>query len=228
MSPTTSSTRPPRCACSSSPCPTRAPRRPTPRAAPRASSSRRPGHVVAGYRLLKDEPAEVAALIRTHRRRALGRRRRHLGRHRHLARATRPTRRSTSLLDKRLDGFGELFRMLSYDEIGSAAMMSRAVAGLHRGVVVFATPGSTAAVQAGAREADPPRARPPRLRGAPMSARSLPVLRDGFARASATCASRSPIAATIAASTACPKRASTWCPSADVLTLRGDRARSCA
>ena len=34
----------------------------------------------------------------------------------------------TALFDKRLDGFGELFRMLSYDEIGSAAMMSRATA----------------------------------------------------------------------------------------------------
>ena len=51
------------------------------------------------------------------------------------------------LLDKRLDGFGELFRMLSYQEIGAAAMMSRAVAGLHKGVAVFATPGSTAAVK---------------------------------------------------------------------------------
>jgi molybdenum cofactor biosynthesis protein B len=53
----------------------------------------------------------------------------------------------TSLLEKRLDGFGEIFRMLSWDEIGSAAMMSRAVAGLYRGVAVFCTPGSTAAVK---------------------------------------------------------------------------------
>jgi molybdenum cofactor biosynthesis protein B len=37
--------------------------------------------------------------------------------------------------------------MLSFAEIGAAAMMSRAVAGLHRGVAVFATPGSTAAVK---------------------------------------------------------------------------------
>ncbi|HEY2748595.1 MAG TPA: MogA/MoaB family molybdenum cofactor biosynthesis protein [Polyangia bacterium] len=104
------------------------------------------GHVVAGTRLVKDEPATVAALIRE------------------LAESRAAdvivttggtgisTRDSTyeavaSLLDKRLDGFGELFRMLSYAEIGSAAMMSRAVAGLHRGVAVFATPGSTAAVR---------------------------------------------------------------------------------
>jgi molybdenum cofactor biosynthesis protein B len=51
------------------------------------------------------------------------------------------------MVEKRLDGFGELFRMLSYDEIGSAAMMSRAVAGISRGAVIFAMPGSPAAVR---------------------------------------------------------------------------------
>ncbi len=51
------------------------------------------------------------------------------------------------MLDKRLAGFGELFRMLSYEEIGSAAMMSRAVAGTSGGVVIFAMPGSPAAVR---------------------------------------------------------------------------------
>ncbi len=62
------------------------------------------------------------------------------------------SRRDTSVevlerfLDQRLDGFGELFRMLSYEEVGSAAMLSRAVAGLVRGCFVFALPGSVAAV----------------------------------------------------------------------------------
>ena len=51
------------------------------------------------------------------------------------------------LLEKRLDGFGELFRMLSFGEIGSAAMMSRAVAGTVRGRVVFVLPGSENAVR---------------------------------------------------------------------------------
>ncbi len=104
------------------------------------------GHVVAGYKLLKDEPAEVAALIRS------------------IAEARSAdvivtsggtgisARDSTyeavaSLLEKKLDGFGELFRALSYQEIGAAAMMSRAVGGLYRGIAVFATPGSTAAVK---------------------------------------------------------------------------------
>ncbi len=50
-------------------------------------------------------------------------------------------------LDKRLDGFGELFRMLSWQEIGPAAMLSRAVAGLAGETLVFAMPGSAAAVR---------------------------------------------------------------------------------
>jgi molybdenum cofactor biosynthesis protein B len=104
------------------------------------------GHTLAGYRVLKDEPAEVAALIRA------------------IADENSADAVITSggtgissrdstyeavcgLFDKRLDGFGELFRMLSYAEIGSAAMLSRAVAGLHCGLVVFCTPGSTAAVK---------------------------------------------------------------------------------
>jgi molybdenum cofactor biosynthesis protein B len=51
------------------------------------------------------------------------------------------------LLEKRLDGFGELFRMLSYGEVGAAAMMSRAVAGVYRRRVIVAMPGSTNAVR---------------------------------------------------------------------------------
>ncbi|MCL4346535.1 MAG: molybdenum cofactor biosynthesis protein MoaB, partial [Candidatus Thermoplasmatota archaeon] len=45
-------------------------------------------------------------------------------------------------LNKKIPGFGELFRFLSYQEIGSAAMMSRAFAGVVRGKVVFCLPGS--------------------------------------------------------------------------------------
>jgi molybdenum cofactor biosynthesis protein B len=52
-------------------------------------------------------------------------------------------------LDKRLDGFGELFRALSFEEIGSAAMLSRAVGGVARGRLLFCLPGSTPAVRLG-------------------------------------------------------------------------------
>lgn len=50
-------------------------------------------------------------------------------------------------LSKRLEGFGELFRALSYAEIGSAALLSRAVAGVMNGRAVFVMPGSEAAVR---------------------------------------------------------------------------------
>src|SRR5262249_34931986 len=46
-------------------------------------------------------------------------------------------------LEKRIDGFGELFRSLSFAEIGAAAMLSRAVAGVARGRVIASLPGST-------------------------------------------------------------------------------------
>jgi molybdopterin adenylyltransferase len=50
------------------------------------------------------------------------------------------------LLDKKIDGFGELFRMISYKEIGTSSMLSRAIAGICHGKVIFCIPGSTAAV----------------------------------------------------------------------------------
>ena len=51
------------------------------------------------------------------------------------------------LFDKRLTGFGELFRMLSYEQIGPAAMMSRAIAGTAQGKAIFVLPGSPDAVR---------------------------------------------------------------------------------
>ncbi len=52
-----------------------------------------------------------------------------------------------SLFEKRLPGFGELMRYLSYKEIGSAAMLTRATAGIYKGVAIFAIPGSPHAVE---------------------------------------------------------------------------------
>jgi len=51
-----------------------------------------------------------------------------------------------SLLEKRLDGFGEAFRRLSWDAIGPKAVLSRAIAGVFRGRVVAALPGSPSAL----------------------------------------------------------------------------------
>ena len=102
------------------------------------------GHVVAKRQILRDQPMEVHdavvaqlggvdALITTG--------------------GTGITSRDSTyeaiagLLEKRLDGFGELFRALSYQEIGSAAMMTRACAGVARGTAIFILPGSEHAVR---------------------------------------------------------------------------------
>jgi molybdenum cofactor biosynthesis protein B len=51
------------------------------------------------------------------------------------------------LLDKRIPGFGEMFRRLSFDEVGSAAILTRALAGVVDGKVLFCLPGSINAVR---------------------------------------------------------------------------------
>ena len=55
----------------------------------------------------------------------------------------------SNLIEKRLEGFGELFRMLSYQEIGPSAMMSRACAGTAQGKIIVSLPGSEHAVRLG-------------------------------------------------------------------------------
>lgn len=55
----------------------------------------------------------------------------------------------SGLLDKTLDGFGDLFRMLSYEEVGSRAMMGRVFAGAAKGKIVICMPGSVDAVELG-------------------------------------------------------------------------------
>ena len=53
------------------------------------------------------------------------------------------------LFDKTIDGFGELFRQISYDEIGASTIQSRCVGGLANGTLIFALPGSSNAVRTG-------------------------------------------------------------------------------
>lgn len=53
----------------------------------------------------------------------------------------------TPMLEKRLDGFGELFRYLSYQEIGTSSIMSRAAAGVIQGKVILSLPGSLGATK---------------------------------------------------------------------------------
>ena len=104
------------------------------------------GHVVSGKALEKDEPTRVAELVRQQATLADA----------DVIITTGGTglssRDSTfeaidALLGKKLPGFGELFRMLSYHELGPAAMMSRACAGTIGKVVVLSLPGSENAVR---------------------------------------------------------------------------------
>jgi molybdenum cofactor biosynthesis protein B len=104
------------------------------------------GHLVNVYTILKDEPAQIQAYLEA------------------LAEqsdidavifnggtgiAPRDTTYDAleSLLEKTLPGFGEIFRFLSYQEIGSRAIASRAVAGVYKTKLVFSIPGSSGAVK---------------------------------------------------------------------------------
>jgi molybdenum cofactor biosynthesis protein B len=104
------------------------------------------GHAVVGRVIVRDTPGEVLAALEQ-------------GLASDQADAVITTggtgisRRDTTyevvvgLLDKRIDGFGELFRSLSFQEIGASAMMSRACAGIAAGKIVIALPGSEHAVR---------------------------------------------------------------------------------
>jgi molybdenum cofactor biosynthesis protein B len=105
----------------------------------------RAGLAVAGRRVVKDEPAEIRAALDEAAR--AGADAVVVNGGTGIAARDRTYEAVAGLLEKRLDGFGELFRMLSYAEIGSAAMMSRAVAGVWKGRAVFSIPGSRAAVR---------------------------------------------------------------------------------
>lgn len=102
------------------------------------------GHPVRGYRIVRDEANEIQAAVTEFADSVdviL------------LNGGTGITRRDgtfealSPLIEKTMPGFGELFRMLSFEEIGGAAMLSRASAGIFRKTIVFSTPGSTAAVR---------------------------------------------------------------------------------
>lgn len=103
------------------------------------------GHVLAGYRIVRDEPAEIRAALEEAARAGADAILVNGGTG--IAARDRTYEAVAGILDKRIDGFGELFRMLSFQEIGPAAMLSRAVGGVWGGRAVFSVPGSEAAVR---------------------------------------------------------------------------------
>lgn len=104
------------------------------------------GHEVGAYEIVPDDPARIRAVVAGW---AAGDGIQAILTNGGTGIAARDTSYEAiaGLLDKRIDGFGELFRMLSFQEIGAAAMLSRAVAGVHRGKLVVAMPGSSNAVK---------------------------------------------------------------------------------
>lgn len=103
------------------------------------------GHVLVHYEILKDEPVQIRARVSEL---AAGGTVQAILTNGGTGIAPRDgTFEAVSgLLDKTLPGFGELFRMLSWEEVGPAAMLSRAVAGLCGQTLVFCMPGSRNAV----------------------------------------------------------------------------------
>jgi molybdopterin adenylyltransferase len=104
------------------------------------------GHRVAGYRVVRDEPSEVVAALDDFTTDPAIRIVLFNG-------GTGISRRDNTFdaistrLEKTLPGFGEIFRMLSWEQVGAAAMLSRATAGVCGEAIVFSTPGSPAAVR---------------------------------------------------------------------------------
>ncbi len=104
------------------------------------------GHQVIAYRIIKDEPDQVAAalvdMVETPAVRIVL-----------FNGGTGIAPRDTTydvisrMLEKTLPGFGEIFRMLSYQEVGAAAILSRATAGVYKSTFVASMPGSPNAVQ---------------------------------------------------------------------------------
>lgn len=103
------------------------------------------GHVLAAYRIVKDEPDQVAEVLEELA--ALDLRLQLWNGGTGISPRDRTYDVLSRKLEKTLPGFGELFRMLSWEEVGAAAMLSRATAGVYRNQVIFSTPGSTNAVQ---------------------------------------------------------------------------------
>ena len=104
------------------------------------------GHAIHLYRIVRDEPAEIETVLEACKTDDAIQAILFNG---GTGIASRDTTYDvlSNAIEKELPGFGELFRMLSWDEIGPAAMLSRATAGVYAGRLIFSTPGSSNAVR---------------------------------------------------------------------------------
>lgn len=103
------------------------------------------GHAVSAYHIVKDDPAEVLEVLESCT--ASNAQVVLFNGGTGIARRDRTFDVLSGKLEKTLPGFGEIFRFLSYKEVGPAAMLSRAVAGVYRDKVILSVPGSPNAVE---------------------------------------------------------------------------------
>ncbi|MSQ78000.1 MAG: MogA/MoaB family molybdenum cofactor biosynthesis protein [Nitrospiraceae bacterium] len=104
------------------------------------------GHTVVSYQLVKDEPSKIKSAIK----KAVTNKKVQviiINGGTGIAKRDSTFEAVDGMLEKRLDGFGEIFRYLTYQEIGSPAIMTRATAGTYKGRIIFSTPGSENAVR---------------------------------------------------------------------------------
>lgn len=104
------------------------------------------GHSVVAYQLVKDEPKKITAAVK----KAVQNKKVQaiiINGGTGISRRDSTFEAVDAMLEKRLDGFGEVFRYLTYQKIGSPAIMSRATAGIIKGRVLISTPGSENAVR---------------------------------------------------------------------------------
>src|SRR5260370_15925141 len=102
------------------------------------------GHIVGGYGVIRDEPELIRSTLSEAK--LAGARAVIFNGGTGIGKRDNTLEALNQIFEKHLPGFGEIFRRLSYDEIGSPAMMSRAAAGTFAGMIVFALPGSPNAV----------------------------------------------------------------------------------
>ncbi|XXF81625.1 molybdenum cofactor biosynthesis protein MoaB [Myxococcaceae bacterium GXIMD 01537] len=103
------------------------------------------GHTVSGYKVVKDDPDAIRVALAEAV--AVGARAVLFNGGTGIGKRDSTVETLRALFEKELPGFGELFRALSYQQIGSAALLSRATAGTYRGMIIFAMPGSPQAVR---------------------------------------------------------------------------------
>lgn len=103
------------------------------------------GHRVVRYDVVSDDPSHIMALVQDYG--ATGCQAVITNGGTGITKHDQTFEAISGMLEKPIPGFGEIFRMLSYQEIGSAAMLSRATAGIYQKMLVFCLPGSAHAVQ---------------------------------------------------------------------------------